>query len=915
MKKNTLISLALLSMLAAPAALAIPADPQPKKMLQPDGTYITVIMRGDEHAHMLLADDGTPLFFNTRSRAFEYATLKNNKITGSGMMARNAKERDAKAKAFVSKMDTKAMERAVMANWQIKNGAQPRRAAMAAASGPARILINDFPPKGKQKSLVILWEFSDEGFTSISEPKQFFTDLLNKPGFTWEGTGINGSARDFYLDASNGLFDPEFTVYGPVKLSHPGSYYGTDNPSQDAKIYEAIIESCQALDDEIDFSEYDADNDGKVDNIYFFYAGNGQADTPNGSDLIWPHSYYLGESGCKHAITLDGVQIDRYTCSNELRYRADGTKTPTGIGTFVHEFGHVLGLADHYDTAYGILTFGLGSWDTMASGSYNNDMNTPPTFSAFERAELGWLNYDELTINADSISVLPNLAESNKAYRVSVEGTGGREFFVMENRQKKGWDQYLPGEGMLLWHIDIDTLAWNNNSVNTQPGHQRIDIVEADDIATDATRSGDSFPGTAGITQWQLKSWAGDNLLKIDDVTQRDGNIRLLLADTKFELPKPESINISDVQDSSFVATWSAVDDAKAYVVSAYKTAADGTRQYVAGLNGKTFQKVDNVTVDGLEPDCEYTFDVMAKLASYVSGTTSEQTRTEPLAFAKRIPDGLVATDTTAVGFKAKWNEAPTADDYLLTVYRHSYRADATEQGYDFTDKYNGMPLLWSTSSQNYYSVKGYYGESSPSLRLSKNDDYLTVAYKDCKIDAVKFWTRANKAGNHIVIETSSSFDGDSWTVAQTIDAPLTAQTFEVKTDGAKRVRLRLEQTAGYVVVDDVMASCRATERTAVAAYNGVSTGNKTEWDVNGLEPGETYSFRIQAVNGGEQSVVSEECVLTLPVSTGISTLESDNTASAKQYYNLAGVRVAKPQKGGVYIVRQGTKSYKETVK
>lgn len=912
MKKNTLISLALLSMLAAPAALAIPADPQPKKMLQPDGTYITVIMRGDEHAHMLLADDGTPLFFNTKSRAFEYATLKNNTITGSGLMARNANERDAKAKAFVSKMDTKAMERAVMAKWQIKNGAQPRRAAKTA--GPARILINDFPSKGKQKSLVILWEFSDEGFTSISEPKQFFTDLLNKPGFTWEGTGINGSARDFYIDASNGQFQPDFTVYGPVKLSHPGKYYGSDDPSQDAKIYEAIIESCRALDDEIDFSEYDTDGDGKVDNIYFFYAGNGQADTPNGTDLIWPHSWYLGADGWKHSITLDGVQIDRYTCSNELRYRADGIKIPTGIGTFVHEFGHVLGLADHYDTSYGMLTFGLGSWDTMASGSYNNDMNTPPTFSAFERAELGWLNYDELTIDADSISILPNLAESNKAYRVSVEGTNGREFFVMENRQKKGWDQYLPGEGMLLWHIDIDTLAWNGNYVNTQAGHQRVDIVEADGIATDATRSGDSFPGTAGITQWQLQSWAGDNLVKIDDVTQRDGEIRLLLADTKFQLPNPEKIYISNVQDSSFVATWSAVADAKAYVVSAYATSPDGTRQYVAGLNRKTFQKVDNVVVDALEPDCEYTFDVAAQIASYTSDTTSEQTRTEPLAFTKRIPDGLVATDTTAVGFTARWNAVPTADDYLLTLYRHGYSAETTSQGYDFTDKYNGMPVLWTTNSQNYYSVKGYYGESSPSLRLSKTDDYLTVAYPDCKIDAVEFWTRASKAGNNIVVETSPDNEGDSWTAVKTVEAPLTAQTVEVAVDGAKRVRLRLEQTAGYVVVDDVVATCRMVERNVVAAYDGVSTGGKTECGVGGLEPGATYGFRVQAANGGELSVGSTECVLTLPVSTGVATIDNSYTA-AKQYYDLTGVRVAQPQKGGVYIVRQGTKTYKEILR
>ena len=106
-----------------------------------------------------------------------------------------------------------------------------------------------------------------------------------------------------------------------------------------------------------------------------------------------------------------------------------------------------------------------------------------------------------------------------------------------------------------------------------------------------------------------------------------------------------------------------------------------------------------------------------------------------------------------------------------------------------------------------------------------------------------------------------------------------------------------------------------ASALTAVAAYNGVSTGNKTEWDVSGLEAGETYSFRVQAVNGGELSAASAECVVTLPVSTGINTVENGGTASAKQYYNLAGIRMAKPQKGGVYIVRQGTRSYKETVR
>lgn len=916
MNKNLLLTLAIAA-LASQSASAIPADPHPKKVRQPDGSYITVVMRGDEHAHITLADDGTPLYYNVKKGAFEYASLKKGRLSGSGILARNAADSDASAKSYVKSIDRRAIETAVLNNWQLKNSVRPLQPAANASSAktPQRIRINDFPSIGKQKSLVILWEFSDEGFKSISDPKQFFTDLLNKPGFTWDGTGINGSARDFYLDSSMGQFDPNFIVYGPVKLSHPSSYYGSDTPTQDAKIYEAIIESCKALDDQIDFSEYDTDGDGKVDNIYFFYAGNGQADTPNGNDLIWPHSYYLDDAGWKQNLVLDGVKISRYTCSNELRYRADGVLQPTGIGTFVHEFGHVLGLADHYDTSYGMLTFGLGTWDTMAQGSYNNEMNTPPVFSAFERAELGWLNYDELTQNADTISILPNLAESNKAYRVSVDGTNGREFYVMENRQKTGWDKYLPGEGMLLWHIDIDTLAWNNNSVNTDPAHQRIDIVEADGKATDATRAGDAFPGTAGVTQWQLKSWAGDNLLKIDDVTERDGKIRLLLAGTKFQLPAPKEISISSVQDSSFVATWNVVDDAKSYVVSAYSVADDGSRQYVAGLNHKLFQKAGDVTVDGLVPDQEYTFDVAAQLASYTSDTTTAATRTLPLAFVKRIPDGLSADGITANGFTATWNAVPTADDYLLALYRHDYSETVTDQGYDFADKYNGLPTLWSTSSQNYYSVKGYYGESSPSLRMSQNDDYLTVAYADAKIDGVKFWARSSKAGNKIIVETSPDYEGDSWTTAETLEVPTAAATLNVATNGAKRVRLRLERTAGYVVIDDVTASCRMVERTPVAAYNGVSTDGKTSLAISGLEPGATYSYRVTATNNGEKSVQSAECALTLPVATGINAIDGNAASAAKQYYDITGVRVANPQKGGVYIVRQGNKTYKEVIR
>ena len=891
---------------------AIPADPQAKKVRQPDSTYITVMMRGDEHAHITLAADGTPLYYNTRTKAFEYACLKDGRLKGSGILAQDAGRRDAKALAYVASMDKEAMFKTVTDQRKLPQTFGNTR-ARTDSQGLRRLRINDFPSIGHQKSLVILWEFSDTKFTSVSNPKQFFTGLLNEPGFTWPGTAINGSAHDFYQVSSFGKFDPEFTVYGPVTLSHTASYYGSDDPSQDAKIYEAIIESCKALDGEIDFSEYDTDNDGKVDNIYFFYAGNGQADTPNGNEYIWPHSSYLGAKGWKQDLVLDGKQIDRYTCSNELRYRADGVKVPTGIGTFVHEFGHVLGLTDHYDTSYGMFTFGLGSWDTMASGSYNNDMNTPPVFSAFERAELGWLDYDELTMDADSVNVLPNLADCNKAYRVSVPGTDGREFFVMENRQKKGWDQYIPGHGMLLWHIDIDTTAWNNNVVNVLPAHQRIDIVEADGVTTEASRSSDCFPGVSNVTQWQLKSWAGNDLLKVDHVAEVSDTIRMILANTRFKLPATKNITFSQVQDSSFAATWQLVADATSYAVSAYTLDQTGRRKYLSGLNQKIFPTVDTVLIAGLLPETDYHFDVAAKLAGYTSDTLRAQVQTQELAFAKRIPSGLAATNVTDRGFTARWNEVDGAQDYHVSLYRHQFSKATTDRGYDFSDKYDGLPELWSTSSQNYYSVKGYYGNSAPSLRLSATDDYLMVAYPESKIEQVKCWLRGSKAGNKLHVETADSTD---WTEVKVIDVSTAAQTVTVATDGAKKVRLCLERTAGYVVVDDVVATCHTVERTVMAGLDEVTTYGHTDYAFNQLEPGATYSFRIQAVSGEERSYRSPECVITLPQISGIDgpQVYKDNLPS--EMYDLSGRRLpTDTAKRGFYIINKGGKRYKSIMK
>lgn len=878
---------------------AIPADPRPKQFRQPDGSVLTVLIRGDERAHITMTEDGVPLFYNKATATFEYARLSGNKLVGSGMTARNAAARTSDDNAYLSGIDAEAMRKAVF------NTAKVSRVK----GNTTRIRINDFPATGRPKSLVILWEFNDLSFTSVDDPKQFFTDMLNKEGFTYSN-GATGSARDFYRASSAGLFDPDFVVVGPVRLSHDADYYGKNvGASIDVNVADAIVESCQALDDEIDFSEYDTDGDGYVDNIYFFYAGNGEADSPAGNDCIWPHSSYL-EQGYGIELTLDGKKIDRYTCSNELRYEYDGSKIPAGIGTFVHEFGHVLGLADHYDTTYNMFVFDPGVWDTMASGSYNNNSNTPPLYSAFERDELGWIDLIDLNTDADSVSLLPNLGDSNKAFRVKVPGYDN-EYFIMENRQQQGWDEYLPGHGMLVWHIDMDEMAWEYNMVNSDPQHQRVDIVEADGKANDATLSGDPFPGTANVTEYQLMSWNGDSIMGLADVVEQDDTIRLLIDDTKFMLTTPAELKVTDVQDSSFTLSWAAVEGARYYKINVYQAGEDGEYTLLSGYDGVRLSAADTVKVEGLVPETSYRVELMAGVGRYVSAPATADVTTLELAFAKKIPTGVTITDISDTGFNAAWDAMDDADDYAVTVYSQGYGDETTPNGYDFADRYNGMPELWSATSNIYYSINGFYGEGSPSLCLSLNGDYLEIAYPEALVDSVRFWCRSSAEGNKVRVEVE---EDSAWVTVQTLDVFQEATTLTAVVDGAAKVRLVLEREKGYITVDDVYAYCRFLERTPVAGYDRVLTDNRTEYAVTSLTPGQTYDFTVRGVKDGEFSYESPLFTVVLPGSTGITApvTAADGTEAV---YDLQGRRMpegALPR--GIYIVKKSGQPARKVV-
>ena len=334
--------------------------------------------------------------------------------------------------------------------------------------------------------------------------------------------GLDGSrsAFNFYKASSNGLYTPEFDVYGPVTVSQQESFYA--GTSGQANVALMVYEVVKKIDKEVDFSQYDTDGDGEVDNMYIFYAGKGQADTGT-SGLIWPHNAWVSLSG--YNIEKDGVVIDRYACSSEL----NGKKgTPLGVGTFVHEFGHVLGIPDLYDTEAQFTSgYTVGKWDTMCNGSYNNEQNTPPLYSSYERYALGWIEPTVLDPSETKKETLNPLADENKAFLVPVPQKDS-EYFLLENRQQKGWDEYLPGHGMIVWHIDENKDAWMKNAVNNAlsnpAGHKCIDIMKADGMATRDTEDGDAFPGTGNINHGSFLSWANKKIFNMTDISE-DGDL------------------------------------------------------------------------------------------------------------------------------------------------------------------------------------------------------------------------------------------------------------------------------------------------------------------------------------------------------------------------------------------------------
>lgn len=567
-------------MLAA-SAFAVPAKRVKRQVQQPDGSVLTVMLRGDENFHYTSTEDGQPLV-QRADGAYCYATLDSNgKLTASAQVAHDVESRGAAELSFLNyytaesqKVRSLGMERAKQRNARrmarlanrgvVDASGKPVRRVMAGATGGEGIGVT-----GKRKGLVILVNFKDKKMQSKHTQAEW-NDYFNKVGYNKYGN--NGSVHDYFYAQSYGKLDLEFDVIGPVTVSkNMASYGANDAQGNDIDPAGMIKEACELAyaKEKMDMSQYDWDGDGAVDQVYVIYAGYGEA-AGGDKNTIWPHEWDIQSGG--YSLVLGGQRIRTYACSSELN-GGYGTDI-SGIGTACHEFSHCMGIPDFYDTAGGGC-FGMDAWDLMDYGSYGGDGYEPTGYNTYEKWVSGWIEPTILTEPCYIKNMKP-LSDAPEACVVFNEANKN-EYYIFENRQLKGTDVALPNHGMLVIHVDYDQKVWFDNEVNNTSNHQRFTVVPADNKLTSETVTGDTYPGTTKSTELTDTSKPAATLFNansdgrkflgkpVTEITEKDGLISFtFMGGVNLDAPQPKVMNMTE---TSFTGGWNAVDGAESYTV------------------------------------------------------------------------------------------------------------------------------------------------------------------------------------------------------------------------------------------------------------------------------------------------------------------------------------------------------------
>ena len=576
--------------------LAVPANRRPFVVKQSDGTMLSVVQNGDEALHFIMTLDGKYVV-REENGDFCYAVFsKESGFTSTGVLAHNEGERSIEEMDFLSSMDFEVMKSDVIeAHRECSEKYRSSVPTRAASSGPITT--------GEIKVAVLLVEFKDLKFTF---DKKDIEMVLNEPGYKYENPWFKsyGSARDYFIAQSGGLFTPEFVVTDIVTLKNNLAYYGENSTSErgsDGRPREMIREALLLADENTDFSQFDNNDDGKADFIYCIYAGYAESNAEPGTktELIWPHQWQLSSRSTSSQI-VDGVEFDKYACSSELNdceaYEDYyGGKWLAGIGTICHEFSHCLGLHDVYDVDGNSGNWGMDEWDLMANGNYVAYGYIPPGYNSFQKDVCGWKKLEVL--EKKGVYTMKPQSQGGVGYKI-VNDANPNEYFILENRKREGWDQKIAADGMMIIHVDYDVNAWNSNKINVTPGHPRFQIVPADNELLPygeklfyENMAGDLWPGIARNTEFTNTSFPAAKVYTGEFLDKPVTKIKYENDIVSFSflggVSVPEVMPATDISENSFVANWTAVEDAVGYMVELYKVvnATDGSGDRVALVN------------------------------------------------------------------------------------------------------------------------------------------------------------------------------------------------------------------------------------------------------------------------------------------------------------------------------------------
>jgi immune inhibitor A len=515
---------------AALQGQAAKAHPTPVKVVQSDGTTLTVVARGDESFHYYLTIDGV-LLWHEGNDFFIAKVNSDGSLSPTKQLAHEKGMRPEKELQLIESQDRQLF-------YEYQERMAPQRVMR---KEPIPVDHTFFPHIGKPRVPVILAQFADDKFID-EDPMSVFKQYLNAEEIdntVGNGTvGFNhGSVRRYFKDMSFGAFEPQFDLYGPVTLADSTATYG-EGRGDNMGLF--IPEACHlAAEQGLKFSDYDSNDDGYVDLVFVIYAGYAECFTGNPTTCIWP------KQGIVSAFQIDGKYIYRFCVNSELNFHPKKWKEEpfqriNGIGLFCHEFSHCMGMPDFYPTssaAQNAFNPGMEQWSLMDEGEYMNNGYNPTEYTAWEREAMGWFTID--TLETTGTYELRNINEpGGKAYRI-INKADSAESFILQNIQMTGWNSKLYGHGMLVTHVDFSPSLFRNNQVNNTIGHSRMTFIPADDEYISAfqidnktitreiyseNHSGDPYPGAMKVrTVKELPAYTGKMKERVFSIEEEDG--------------------------------------------------------------------------------------------------------------------------------------------------------------------------------------------------------------------------------------------------------------------------------------------------------------------------------------------------------------------------------------------------------